>query len=298
MITDDAAAEYPTVSIIIPVYNDQAGLDITLHSLGEQRYPGNSMEVIVVDNGSRPAMNIDPGAPAGTRLVHCETPGSYAARNHGVRCSSGQVLAFIDADCVATPGWIANGVRQALSDNAPVGGEVCMYTDNRRPTLAELLQLATGFEQRWSIEQQHFSVTANLIVPRSVFDRVGGFSEKLLSGGDRLWGWQAWAAGYPVRYADNAVVHHPCRSTVRSLVRQAVRVAGGRRDVADLQNIPASTPTLAPKRRPLDAFVRLWNSVPTPSVFQRVGVIGLATGLWGVRQGAGLLLRLGMKPLR
>jgi GT2 family glycosyltransferase len=71
-------------------------------------------------------------------------------------------------------------------------------------------------------------VTANLLAPRTAFDRVGPFNEKLLSGGDGEWCQRAGAEGIAVVYCPEASVGHPARASLAELMRKARRVVGGR----------------------------------------------------------------------
>ena len=82
----------PSVSVVIPVFNDPAGIRECIESLSRQtKIPS---EVIVVDNGSEPPIP----DTAGLRIVREETPGSYRARNAGLAVASGDITAFTDAD--------------------------------------------------------------------------------------------------------------------------------------------------------------------------------------------------------
>lgn len=101
------------------------------------------------------------------------------------------------------------------------------------PSAVELYQILMGFGQEHSIQSLHFSATANLFVPRDLFQKVGEFNENLLSGGDREWSWRAISAGSEIRYAHDSIIWTEPRRTLRSAIIQARRVAGGRRVLRD-----------------------------------------------------------------
>ncbi|MEV5408296.1 glycosyltransferase [Thermopolyspora sp. NPDC052614] len=88
------------VSVVIPAYNNQAKLDLTLAGLAGQTYPAELLEVIVVDNGSDPRLTLPELRPAGTRLIQCDTPGRANARNAGLAASTGDVIHWLDSDVV------------------------------------------------------------------------------------------------------------------------------------------------------------------------------------------------------
>ena len=86
------------ISIIIPVYNDQKGLDKCLKFISKQNFDRN-FEAIIIDNLSEREIYIKKEFSNFARLVKCENKGSYAARNVGIYNAKGEILAFTDADC-------------------------------------------------------------------------------------------------------------------------------------------------------------------------------------------------------
>lgn len=217
------------ISVIIPVFCDQAGLDQCLDALREQSFPSSQFEVIVVDNASKPALRLLPEHAAFARIVVCQRPGAYAARNTGLREASGDIFAFTDADCHPEPQWIRKGVAalEAEGFGKLIGGEVLMEM-SVRPTAVERYQYLVGFQQRENIEVLGFSATANLFATRTQVKAIGSFMESLLSAGDREWCWRARSVGFSVKYAREAVVRTSPRTSLRSAIRQARRVTGGR----------------------------------------------------------------------
>ncbi len=107
----------PQISVIIPVFNDLKGLTRCLQRLADQQPDTSAFEVIVVDNGSTPPIEVAAVLPFPVKLVRHETPGSYAARNAGVRASSADGLAFTDADCLPAPDWLRAGHAALLAGN-------------------------------------------------------------------------------------------------------------------------------------------------------------------------------------
>ncbi|GGL03427.1 hypothetical protein Sme01_65380 [Sphaerisporangium melleum] len=91
-----------TVSVVIAAYGHQDKLDLTLAALAAQSYPRHLMEVIVVDDGTSPALRLPEIVPDNTRLVTTE-PGSRGrsnARNTGLALAGGDVVHWLDADMV------------------------------------------------------------------------------------------------------------------------------------------------------------------------------------------------------
>lgn len=222
----------PFVSVVVPVYNDPDGLRTTLSSLLEQTYPTSAFEVVVVDNGSEDGTLSVARALAADRpgLVRVEretdVQGSYAARNTGIRATSGEYLAFVDADVVAEPNWLEAGMETIRERDADyVGCRVDVSRSER--TLAGLYNELTGFPVRRYIEENAFAPTCALFVAREVFRDVGTFDADLVSGGDTEFGQRVAASGRDLHYAPEARVTHPARTSLRSLLEKYVRIGRG-----------------------------------------------------------------------
>lgn len=218
------------LSVIIPVYNDQKGLDACLQALKFQHnLHSHQIEIIVVDNSSEPPMVIPPEMKDRVKLIICSKKGSYAARNLGAASARGKRLAFLDADCIPTPDWALNGLKALEDSQQPccLGGEV-LFLPIEKPTPVEAYQLLMGFGQRSNIMDGQFSATANMFVCSDLFRMVGPFNEDLLSGGDREWAWRARKEGVRLIFGDSVIVYTRARRTLRAAMVQARRVAGGR----------------------------------------------------------------------
>lgn len=221
------AARQPTprVSVVIPVRDDAARLRACLRALERQSLT-EPFEILVVDNGSADEPSAVVESHPRARLLFEEKPGSYAARNTGVKAAKGETLAFTDSDCLPAPDWLERGLARAVEagDRAFVGGRVDVFARNpERPTAAELYELVHGFPQRAYVENESFSVTANMFVNRSAFDLVGQFEEGVISSGDFDWGRRARAVRVRPVYADDVRVGHPARHSLRELARKSRR---------------------------------------------------------------------------
>lgn len=220
----------PAVSVIIPVYGDWERLSHCLAALERQSLPKDRFEIIIVNNEAE-ARPLPPQAPSNARILHEPTPGSYAARNAGVAAASGKYLAFTDSDCLPEPDWLKNGVAALeVNPGARVTGPVRIFAE---PGVG---RYALAYDRHLAFPQKEFvasgtCVTANLMVERAVFDRVGPF-DLCFSGGDLLWNRRAQAAGVPILFREEVSVGHPARRSVRDILRKKRRAAGSlRREV-------------------------------------------------------------------
>lgn len=189
-------------------------------------YPQDIFEIIIVDNKSTDnTKEIVKRYPV-KLLEENEVQSSYAARNKGIKYASGDILAFIDSDCIASPRWLIEGVRP-FSDNADlVGGKVEFYFSKRK-TASEMYDSITNMQIKHNIKERNVAKTANLFVKASLFDEVGMFPHHATSGGDVQWTAMATRAGYKLVYAPDAIVKHPTR-TLKELLKKQYRVGKGK----------------------------------------------------------------------
>ncbi|NIC04154.1 glycosyltransferase family 2 protein [Billgrantia bachuensis] len=215
------------VSIVLPTYRDWDALRSCLNALADQTLPAQEFEILVVENAGE-SQPRDLALPGNARLLHEPGPGSYAARNRGIAEARGEVLAFIDADCIAAPGWLQAGLEclQANPDAGLVAGNIELSYATSRLTPAECFEKAFAFRQRQNVADG-VSVTANLFVRHEVFDEVGAFDFGLMSGGDFEWTRRATSQGHRLVYCEKAVVRHPARSSLSALAGKARRVTSG-----------------------------------------------------------------------
>ena len=116
----------PFVSVVVPHLNQPGPLAACLEALARQSYPREAFEVIVADNGSEASPADIVARLEGARLVVEPSPGPGPARNRGVAESRGEILAFVDSDCVADRGWLEAAARRLGEPDGKivVGGDV------------------------------------------------------------------------------------------------------------------------------------------------------------------------------
>jgi GT2 family glycosyltransferase len=212
-------SEQPTVSVIIPHFNDLTNLENCLAALQAQSYPATRLQVIVADNAS-PQGLAAVKATAGDRaeVVLVEERGAGPARNGGAAKATGEVLAFIDSDCVANPRWIEEGVA-ALSRYDFVGGQVTVLVgDERHMTPVEAWERVFAFDFKTYIEKKGFTGSGNLFCPRALFETVTGFRAGISE--DYEWSKRAQSRGFKLGYAPKAIVGHPARPNWDELKRK------------------------------------------------------------------------------
>jgi GT2 family glycosyltransferase len=244
----------PFVSVIIPVYNDADRLAKCLEALRVQTYATDRYEVIVVDNASTEDIHRLCHRFPQVRYVHEAQTGSYAARNRGLSFAQGEIIAFTDADCIPSAGWLWAGVSALCAQKAGiVAGHIQFFFQAPHPTVIEYIDALSHLRQQ-DYAQQGYGATANLFTWARVFDQVGQFDPHLLSLGDRQWGQRVSAAGYAVVYCRDAWVYHPARTTLKALIAK-VRLQARHQRLIE----PWSTWGIIRQLRPLGW--RFWQTV-------------------------------------
>jgi glycosyltransferase involved in cell wall biosynthesis len=228
--------ERPFVSVIIPAYNDERGIQLTLASLQRQDYPTDRWEIIVVDNNSSDQTKakaiLFQDSIGMLTVVTEEKQSSYAARNKGIDFAKGDILAFIDSDMTVGSDWISRGVADISHEQADyVGCRVDIYTNGSPPSISEIYNQRTGFRIKDYMEQSGFAGAGNLFVKRDVIKKLGPFDARLVSGGDKEFGRRVKNAGLKMYYSDHNVMRHPARSSLRSLLKKNMRIAMGSVDL-------------------------------------------------------------------
>lgn len=217
-----------SVSLIIPVYNEPSGISQTLNSLAELNH---SSSKLVVDNASTDntrdvIRNYANDHDNVHLLIEDDIQGSYAARNKGIQHAEGDVLAFLDADETVDENWLETALEAMDTQDVDYLGcnvELTLPED----TLIGRYNAQTGFPVKQYLDEEHYAPTCALLVRRDVFEDVGPFDSRLISGGDREFGERVYEAGYDQGYAEDAVVYHPARTSFGSLAKKNVRVGRG-----------------------------------------------------------------------
>lgn len=179
-----------------------------------------SLEIVVVDDGSARAAEVAASAAAaGARLVRLDGRGPAAARNAGARAATGDVVLFVDDDCIPAAGWASTLAAAVLrTPGVVVGGAVEVSADvgvwlRASEELAHTAESGSGLLR-----------TNNLGCRRSLLLDVP-FDETFptAAGEDRDWCVRAARAGATFTREPAAVVEHRADLGARAFFRQQLR---------------------------------------------------------------------------
>lgn len=225
--------EWPTVSIIVPAYNEASVIENCVRSIQLTTY--DRYDVVLVDDGSSDdtleLMKALAVSDCRITVLSQENAGRGAALNLGLRHSTGEVLVFADADCIFSRHTVKR-MLQGFADRRT--GAVC---GDDRPvtldrvqarTLALISHVGTGLVRRAQTVMGFLPIVSGTIgaFRRSVLNAVGPFREDTV-GEDLELTWRVHRAGYGVVFAPKALVYVESPSTIRALWRRRVRWARG-----------------------------------------------------------------------
>lgn len=209
----------PSISVVIPVFNSMPELEFCLDSVLAELDDYGKGEVLVVDNGSTDGsleyLRAHPSSQVS--VLQLPTASVGGLRNAGAEAAEGDVLCFVDSDCVLGEGYFGAVVETFHETQAAATGSKYARRDP-----------ATWIERVW--EDLHARSTdgyveyvnaGNFAVRRDAFEAVGGFREDLASGEDAELGQRLNHAGFRI-FECHAVraVHLGDPKTVVAFVRR------------------------------------------------------------------------------
>lgn len=198
----------PKVSIVVPTHFRVGMMSRLLEALKQLEYPQGCLELIVVgaeQDGSRLAVESFARMapfPVAYYVVAEDVLRSVShKRNIGAKVAQGEILAFLDDDCVPHSRWIAAAVT--LFSNPVVGGVEGLIVAPKpdRPTRTYLGSLY--------LREPGGYRTGNMFYRRSTFEECGGFDESLPYLEDTDLGYTVIEHGYDIPFAAEAIVDHP-----------------------------------------------------------------------------------------
>lgn len=199
------------VSTIVPVFNGAPYVAEALESIFAQTYP--PFEIIVIDDGSTDATPAVLARFADrAHVVRQPNAGPAAARNHGLRLASGELIAFLDADDL----WHTDKLlRQAtfLAERSEVPGCV---THAQNFWISELSEEAEQLRDHRIAKPLPGYLASTLVVRRAAFDTVGLFDAELGFGHSTDWFLRAAACGLVLAEIPEVLYYRRLHHTNRS----------------------------------------------------------------------------------
>jgi len=200
------------VAVILPTAGRPGYLDVALASLAPQAAVLGA-ELVVVDDGPAEATRAVAARHGARYVAHEHARGLNAARNTGAAATTAPLLAYVDDDVEAHPGWLAALVAAAaeLPDEVGVltGPILARFEDHAVPLCGREGPPVTHLDLGPADRDCDHAWGANMTVRRSALQRAGSFDEgRELYGDEQEWQTRLKAAGGRLRYVAGAAVDH------------------------------------------------------------------------------------------
>ena len=194
-----------TVSVVIPAYNQKELLSSCISALVKQDFGRENFEIIIADDGSTDGTKefIENTFPAGNvKIFRQQNLGPAAARNLGIRNSSGNIVAFTDSDCRPARDWLSSALRH-FEDNSVAGveGKTALINPEKSTPFSHFTENVTGGRY----------LTCNIFYRKAALEKAGGFDErfKLAVREDSDLAFSVLEAGGRIVFSPETVVSHP-----------------------------------------------------------------------------------------
>lgn len=229
-------------SIVIPVRNDGGILKRCLESIKASDYPADLIEVIVAD-GLSTDDTVAVAASFGAKIVPNVKRIVAPARNAGFGASTGEIVAFIDADCVLEKSWIKNSVK--YFDDPSVGGV-------SGPTLAapditpfeRAVEVIFNLSESAGITSHRRNITevyetgdlpgCNAIFRRRALEKFMPIDEHFVAADDSWISFRVKEAGFRLLFAPDVTLWHYHRNPPYKFFVRMQRYGTGRLQAARL----------------------------------------------------------------
>jgi cellulose synthase/poly-beta-1,6-N-acetylglucosamine synthase-like glycosyltransferase len=222
-----AKTHQPSVSVIVPVRNGENVVGECIDAILAADYPADRREILVVDNGSTDGTAAQIHSRPVTYL-HEPRSGVSNARNRGITASTGEILAFIDADCLVEPQWLSELVRPFEDPEIGAVGGNLEHVPATTPAERQAARLLGSWQQFAFNSDPAYPITANAAYRRDVIDRIGPFDPHMIRAQDVELGLRFQErSGRRLAFAEKATARHRHRSTQLGFFRQQLGWAYG-----------------------------------------------------------------------
>ncbi|NUN65845.1 glycosyltransferase [Pseudanabaena biceps] len=219
------------ISIITPIYNCSYNISKLVLALQHQGIDFTT-EILIVDNNSTDnSFGIAQSFShiPNIKIINQEKiQGAAATRNKGIEIAAGDIIAFIDGDCMPEKDWLSQGIKAIQETGADrIGGKIGVRPLLPDSSIYALIDALFCFDQESAVKYVNACMTGNLFVKRSVFKQIGLFNQDFAEMEDMEFGIRAAKEGISVAYADKAIVWHPPRQTFQEMWHKSARNGKG-----------------------------------------------------------------------
>jgi len=230
----------PSVSVLIPAWNEEVGIVKTIQSVLNTRY--SKLQLVVVNDGSTDGTHdqvtrfieeyrLSGDQSAEIEYLNLTNGGKASAMNRALRYAKGEIVITIDADSVMDCDAITNMVKHF--DDPSVGGVAGnVIVGNRKKPIEWMQQMeylyGFFFKRSDSLFNSVYIIGgAAAAYRREVLEEMGGFDHAIITE-DIEMSTRILSHGYKTRYACDAVIYTEGPSDLKGLCNQRLRWKYGR----------------------------------------------------------------------
>lgn len=199
-------SEKQQLSVIIASYNSKRTIKDCIWSL-ENQTTDKDFEIIVIDSSTDDtAKFVKERFPRVNLYQFQEKKYPESARNIGISIAKGEIIAFIDADCIADKNWINEILKAHQSPQPVIGGAIAngnLGYVGWAAYFCEFTQWMPGTNTKWLVDL----ATANTSYKREVFEKYGNFMEGTYSA-DTAFHWRLCQNGIRIHFVPSILVYH------------------------------------------------------------------------------------------
>lgn len=221
----------PRVSIVVPCRNEQRYIEDCLDSIRTNDYPGDSVEVLVIDgmsdDGTRDVLRDYAERWPRTRWLDNPTRATPAALNIGIRNASGEIVMRMDAHCHYPRNYISALVRWLNESGADNVGGVCRTLPGSDSGTAKAI--AVALSHPFGVGNSRFRIGTTTprwvdtvpfgCYPRNVFERIGLFDEELVRNQDDEFNQRLLKNGGKILLVPDVSVDYYARDSIAKVAR-------------------------------------------------------------------------------
>jgi len=222
---------FPFISVVIPVYNEEKNIGKCLDSLLNQDYPKDKYEIIVVDGNSEDNTKKIVEKYSDIKVLDNPERNTAVGRNIGIKNSKGGYIAFTDGDVIVPKNWLKTLIKNLVTlgerTTGVGGGNIHPKTSNDFVKALERM-LHTWWGGMGSVTGSCFNEIKeveslggfNSLYKKDIFEKIGYFDENFATGEDAELNVRIKMKGYKLFHIPKTDVIHNPKDTLRKWIKR------------------------------------------------------------------------------